>query len=617
MSDIRQLSPSVVNKIAAGEVIERPGSVVKELMENAIDAGAQRIDVALAQGGAELVRVVDNGCGIAADQLILAVAPHATSKIREADDLFRVGTLGFRGEALASIAEVSRTVIRSRTPEAPAGAELEISGGQRGPVAPCGAPPGTLIEVHHLFFNTPVRRKFLRATPTELGHATEAFTRLALAYPRRHFTLRHQDKLLHDLPPTDDWSARIAAFFGAELAGQLIRVESRDGALQLSGYVANPSHSRANQKMQFLFLNGRAIRDRSLQHALGEAYRGLLLTGRYPIAFLEIEMPPEEIDVNVHPTKLEVRFQDGGRVYSQLLGTLRTRFLTTDLTARLQPAPSSSIAVQDPTQAHDPSHAARLQGELVAWAKGQLDQAIQATHAATPPGAEIAAPPGAETAAPPGAQIAIPPPFGAAAGFFTTPHRPLELVPLDRGQLGGGSAAYRPDPAAADSSAVRSPHFDGPHFGASQFGGGSAESRRPPTAFRARSAAIQVHDRYLVAETDEGVVVIDQHALHERVLYEEIREKVLSGALETQRLLVPEPVDLNPAERPRHWPRRNCWPGWASRSSRSAAAPCWCSATRPCSPSCARRNCSADWPRNCSKEAKRPTAAKCSTTCCT
>ena len=193
---IRKLSPSVVNKIAAGEVIERPASVVKELLENAVDAGATRIDVAVVQGGIELVRVVDNGYGIAADELPLAVAPHATSKIVEADDLFRVGTLGFRGEALASIAEVSRLIVRSRPNEADAGAEIVVNGGQAQPIAPCGCGTGTAIEVHNLFFNTPVRRKFLRTTQTELGHVSEAFTRVALAYPSIQFTLRHHDKLV-------------------------------------------------------------------------------------------------------------------------------------------------------------------------------------------------------------------------------------------------------------------------------------------------------------------------------------------------------------------------------------------------------------------------------------
>jgi DNA mismatch repair protein MutL len=539
MPDIKHLSPSVINKIAAGEVIERPSSVVKELMENAIDAGGTRIDLSLTAGGTELVRVVDNGCGIAADQLTLAVAPHATSKIREADDLFRVGTLGFRGEALASIAEVSRVVIRSRTSESAAGAEFEISGGQLGPVTPCGCPIGTLIEVHHLFFNTPVRRKFLRATQTELGHSTEAFTRLALAYPSRHFTLRHKEKLVYDLPPTDDWPSRIAAFFGEELAGQLIHVDSRDGPLKLAGYVANPSQSRANQKMQYLFLNGRAIRDRSLQHALGEAYRGLLLTGRYPVAFLEIEMPPEEVDVNVHPTKLEVRFQDGGRIYSQILGTLRTRFLTTDLTARLQPAAASSITAADPNSAHDPDHAARLQSELVAWAKGQLGQAIGAAHAGGESAAVSLTPalPNANLlASHPSHPSQFSSPTAAPFQLISPPgpqQQPLELVRLDRSRLPSLQPPTAPSPN---------------YIAASGAAAADGITSRAAESIRQRPAAIQVHDRYLVAETDDGVAVIDQHALHERVLYEEIREKVLAGALETQRLLVPEPVDLSPAE---------------------------------------------------------------------
>ncbi len=334
MPTIEQLSASVVNKIAAGEVIERPASVLKELLENSVDAGATRIDVTVEQGGGELIRVADNGCGIAADQLPLAVASHATSKIRQAEDLFSVHTLGFRGEALASIAEVSRLVLRSRPGDAESGAELEIVGGQSRPIVPVGCPIGTTIEVRNLFFNTPVRHKFLRTTQTEMGHTTEALTRLALAHPHVHFTLSHNGRLMHDLAPVADVRERVAAFFGQEIADDLIEIASEADGVSLAGFVANPMHSRATGRMQYLFLNGRAIRDRSLQHALGEAYRGLLLTGRQPICFLRLDMPAEMVDVNVHPTKQEVRFQDGGRLYSQLLGTLRTKFLTSDLTAR-------------------------------------------------------------------------------------------------------------------------------------------------------------------------------------------------------------------------------------------------------------------------------------------
>ncbi len=207
---IHRLSQSLVNKIAAGEVVERPASVVKELMENAVDAGATRIDVSVVQGGLDMVRVVDNGRGIAAEELPLALASHATSKISEADDLFRVGTLGFRGEALASIAEVSRLVLRSRTFGGQSGAELEAAGGTLSEPAPCGCPQGTSVEVHNLFFNTPVRRKFLRTTATEFGHVSEAFTRIALAVPNIHFTLRHNEKPIFELAAHDGWLERIA-----------------------------------------------------------------------------------------------------------------------------------------------------------------------------------------------------------------------------------------------------------------------------------------------------------------------------------------------------------------------------------------------------------------------
>jgi DNA mismatch repair protein MutL len=311
---IRQLSQSVINKIAAGEVVERPSSVVKELMENAVDAGATRIDVSVKAGGADVVRVVDNGCGISPDELELAVAAHATSKITTADDLFSVGTLGFRGEAVASIAEISRLTIRSRTADSEGGAEIEVVGGKASPVVPCGCPVGTSIEVRNLFFNTPVRRKFLRTAQTEFGHASEAFSRIVLALPSVHFTLKHNDRSVFDLPGSSDWLDRIGRVVGRQIAGHLIAVDSADGPVRLSGYVAHPSQSRGNTRMQYLFLNGRHIRDRALQHALGEAYRGLLTSGRNAIAFLSLELPAEMVDVNVHPTKLEVRFTDAGRL---------------------------------------------------------------------------------------------------------------------------------------------------------------------------------------------------------------------------------------------------------------------------------------------------------------
>ena len=493
---IHLLPPSLINKIAAGEVIERPASVVKELMENAVDAGATRIDVSVVQGGLEMVRVVDNGGGIPRDELPLALASHATSKIVEADDLFRVGTLGFRGEALASIAEISRLVLRSRTPESPSGVEIEATGGVIGEVAPCGCPVGTAAEVHNLFFNTPVRRKFLRTTATEFGHVSEAFTRIALASPHVHFTLRHNDKPIFELAASDGWLERIALFFGRELAENLIWVESVEDEVTLSGYAAHPGQSRSHNRMQYFFLNGRHIRDRALQHALGEAYRGLLMVGRQPIAFLTMKMPPELVDVNVHPTKLEVRFQDSGRLYSQLLATLRGKFLTTDLNTRVHSVGEASAAVDgDPAAGHDTTQTAQLRQQLVDWAKGKVASWGQETG-------------------------------GEGRGAGSEGRGPLELRPLER---------HSPLPLAAGTT-----EWSGQ--------GVRAEENRESSPPVRSTSALQIHNRYLVTETEEGVTIIDQHALHERILYEQLRQRVAQGAIETQSLLVPEPVDLRPAE---------------------------------------------------------------------
>ncbi|MFM8408299.1 MAG: DNA mismatch repair endonuclease MutL [Pirellulaceae bacterium] len=335
MPTIQRLPHSLINKIAAGEVIERPASVVKELLENCIDAGATRIELTLEQGGLELIRITDDGCGIATDQLPLAIAPHATSKLLSADDLFDVRTLGFRGEALASIAEISHLVIRSRTAEQAEGSELTVRGGECEPIRPCAAPVGTTMEVRHLFFNTPVRRKFLKSSGTETSHITEAFTRMALAYPTIHWRLVSSGRNLFDLPQSQRWSERIRVFFGDEVADSLIPIDHQEGEFHWRGYVCDPSVSRSNNRLQYLFLNGRPIRDRSLQHALSEAYRGLLMVGRFPCCFLRLQMPATEVDVNVHPTKAEVRFLDGGKLYSQLLHAIRQKFLSSDLTARV------------------------------------------------------------------------------------------------------------------------------------------------------------------------------------------------------------------------------------------------------------------------------------------
>ncbi len=503
MPTIRQLPIGLVNKIAAGEVIERPASVVKEMLENSIDAGATHVELVVEGGGIELIRISDNGCGIPADQLELAVAPHATSKLQSSDDLFDVRTLGFRGEALASIAEISHLTLRSRTGESDSGYELCVKGGEKEPIRPCSAPVGTTIEIRHLFFNTPVRRKFMKTSQTEMGHVTEAFTRIALAYPQVHMVLSNNDRVLHDLLPTDRWSERIRAFFGDEVADSLISIEQRDERVAIHGYVTDPSVSRSNNRMQYLFLNGRYIRDRSLQHALGEAYRGLLMVGRMPVCFLHVQVDPKTVDVNVHPTKVEVRFEDSGAIYTRLLHSLRHKFLTSDLVAKIRtPTASPSVmpTLADAAMPLTTAHQVANQGggaDLLNWAKSN-------------------------------ASVPIPdfrPYQGSSGPGLATANRPTARI---------DDPFYTPEPSHFDlpSSATQPPH----------------PVEQTTMAGSHKQIGFQIHNRYLVTQDESGMVIVDQHALHERILYEQIKTKVMSKSLERQRLLVPESVTLTANE---------------------------------------------------------------------
>ncbi|MBQ2850947.1 MAG: DNA mismatch repair endonuclease MutL, partial [Thermoguttaceae bacterium] len=364
MPEIRELSKSMINKIAAGEVVERPANVVKELVENSVDAGAKRIEIVVEKSGSDLIKIVDNGCGIAAEQLVLALSPHSTSKISEADDLFRICTLGFRGEALASIAEVSQLVLSSRTADSEAGAQIRSDGGVFDEIVPCGRPVGTTVEARNLFFNVPARRKFLKSPTTEFGHISEAVVRIALPRPDVHFILKHNGRTVYDLPATNDRKERIGRVFGADVATRLVEIESEYKNVKVTGFVGLPDLSRGSQSLQYIFLNGRHIRDRALQHALTEAYRGLLVSGRHPVAFLNIATPPDFVDVNVHPSKLEVRFVDGQAIYASVLGAIRDKFLRSDLTSRPNDAELDAAArrtqtafAKDVAQERSPSSA--------------------------------------------------------------------------------------------------------------------------------------------------------------------------------------------------------------------------------------------------------------------
>jgi DNA mismatch repair protein MutL len=516
MGIIRQLPPSVVNQIAAGEVVERPASVVKELLENAIDAGASRIELTVERGGKDLVRVADNGLGMEPDDLPLAFLPHATSKLAGTEDLCRIKTLGFRGEALAAIAEIAKVRCQTRTADAAQGHELTVEGGVIGPIRPCGGPPGTVVEVRHLFYNTPVRRTFLKSDTTEAGHVVEMFTRVALAHPTIHFTLRSGGKVLYDLAPVTGLKERVGVFFGRELADALLWVESEDESIHLWGYVAHPSQSRSSNKGQYLFVGGRYVRDRALTHALAEAYRGLLMVGRMPIAFLFLEIPPEDVDVNVHPTKIEVRFRDSQRIYSRLLATVRQTFLASDLHSRLQapPAPEPANAAQSAASG------AGSYGLSTGAAERQAVAHWSPTPTATLGTRDLPAP--------------LPTiPAGQFDEFSSSPS-PASAALAPSASV-DGSVAPRPEsPAVAQPTTEPTGSTAAPTPPA------------PPTEMPLR--ALQVHDSYLVAETSEGIVVIDQHALHERILYEEFKQRVERGGVEAQRLLVPEPVELTPAE---------------------------------------------------------------------
>jgi DNA mismatch repair protein MutL len=484
---IQQLPTSVITKIAAGEVIERPASVVKELLENAVDAGSRAITVEVEQGGTELIRVVDDGCGILADDLPLAFASHATSKLTSADDLFRVTTLGFRGEALASIGGVAQVTLQSRPAGQACGAELHCHGGELSEVRPWNGACGTRIEVRHLFYNTPVRRKFLKTTATEMGHVCEAVTRLALSHPHLHLTLRHNNKQVYEVPAAVPLLERLLLFFGGELRDQLYELEAQAGPVRLSGYIADPSVERGNARMQYLFLSGRWIRDRSLGHALQEGYRGLLMVGRYATAFLFLEVPPDLVDVNIHPTKSEVRFREPQSVYHLVLTAIRDRLRKANLTPRLQVPARSPDAL--PANGH-----------------------------------------GESTAAP---WSLVPPPAAAPRLPLGAPLNPV-LVPQAKPAISSQTESEAEEIDPDDETDGEVPQADSPP---------AAQLETCQAVDEVR--ALQLYDSYIVLETPEGMLVIDQHALHERILFEHLKSRIRQGPLETQRLLIPEPVELS------------------------------------------------------------------------
>ncbi|HYD01675.1 MAG TPA: DNA mismatch repair endonuclease MutL [Phycisphaerales bacterium] len=523
---IAVLPTLVANQIAAGEVVERPASVVKELVENALDAGGTRITVELEQGGVELIRITDDGCGIPAGELHLALAPHATSKIRSSDELEAIATKGFRGEALASIASVSRMSIRSRTAGDDAAAEIECEGVTTGAVRPAGGPVGTVVTVRNLFFNTPARRKFLRTPATEQGRCVDVVKDLALAHPSIGFCVVSDGRKGFDVPANQSPRDRALAVLGEELADQMIEVsaDSADrhglghaGAASLWGLVGLPTLARATAAAQHVALNGRIIRDKTIQHAIKEAYRGLIEPGRHPTAVLLIEIDPRSVDVNVHPAKTEVRFRDSSLLHSMVLRTIRDALQRADLTAGyappaarppfgagLMPTESGAASIQtNPSSAAAFAEAFKARFTAAASSNGQIQFAAENR--------------------------------GAAEESRSGGPRPEQgYTALDQAR-----ARVEPRPLMAGPPAVSV--FSSPAAAPAVLLN-IAPTTRP----------LQVHNSFLVTQDERGMVIIDQHALHERVMFEKLLDRVMGNAeragvpLESQRLLMPAVIKADP-----------------------------------------------------------------------
>jgi DNA mismatch repair protein MutL len=540
MSRIRALSLDLQNKIAAGEVIERPASVVKELLENSLDAGARHVEVHVEEGGRKLIKIIDDGGGIDFEDLPLALAPHATSKLQQEDDLYHVQTMGFRGEALASIGSIAHVTLTSRPADAPQGGRITAEGGTISEPAPCGCPAGTTIEVRNLFYNTPARRKFLKTAATEISHVTEQVARLALANPSVAFKVSHNGKTIHDLPVVETFRERIAGFFGPELGEALIPIERNGEQVQLYALISRPVDAKATARWQYTWLNGRYIRDRFVQHAVREAYRGLMDPSRQPVLFLYLQANPEDFDVNVHPTKIEVRWADSSLVHGVTLSALRETLLQHDNTPALDVG-----AVGGPAAPPD--------SEGFRRAQHRVREAIADFFREASPVQRHLGYPRAGTADQLGAPRATPSPTemgDAPVGGSST-------LPLESASAGGATIPLQDKPVPFGTEEFEKafeplirPQILPPAFNPRTSAPAPAEPVMPQIAERLAEQrpvrALQIHNSFIVAETPDGLVIVDQHALHERVLYEQFRSRVAVGHMESQRLLLPESVNVPP-----------------------------------------------------------------------
>ncbi len=492
MSKIRVLPEILSNKIAAGEVVERPASVVKELVENAIDAGSTRIIIEVEQGGRKLIRVSDNGHGMNRDDALLCLERYATSKITSDPDLFAIRTLGFRGEALPSIASVSRFTIVTRETEADVGTRIEVAGGQIKKVMDMGAPPGTLIEVAGLFYNTPARRKFLKSINTEMGHIADTIASMALCRPTVQFRLMHNQRAVKDWAPAAEPLDRMSDVLGASVKKELQPVLQKTDAVGIEGWVAVPRLNRSTARGIYLFVNGRWVRDRVIQHALFAGYTGRLMKGQYPVAVLFLTVPFDQVDVNVHPTKHEIRFVRQKEVHDAV-----------------RDAVAEALKQSDPTRWQSPSSDFR-------------PSPAPSPYTTT----------------------------GAAVSEHRADYRPSSpprLAPEPRPASGPARERYPIESDRMDHAPPSSPQTE-THTAPAAPDNNRRPSQQEPLwekhYFADLTVIGQYKGTYIICEADDGLILIDQHAAHERIVFETLKRQADEHRPAVQRLLLPETIDL-------------------------------------------------------------------------
>lgn len=485
---IQLLDPQLANQIAAGEVVERPASVVKELLENSLDAGAQRLEIEIEKGGLLLIRIRDDGCGIAKEDLQLALSRHATSKIKTLADLEQVRTLGFRGEALASISSVSRLTLSSRAQQANAGWQIKAEG--REPeiqLQPVAHPQGTTVEVRDLFFNTPARRKFLRSEKTEFEHIQEVIERIALSRFAHGFILKHNQKIIYRLAPaitTEEKEQRVASICGVPFMENAVSIDTAAAGLKLSGWLALPTFSRSQADLQYFYVNGRMVRDKLLSHAVRQAYQDVMYGNRYPAFVLYIELDPESVDVNAHPTKHEVRFRESRVVYDFIRRSIKSAL------AEINPA---GLVVNTDVPLQQPQTIDTI--ENVVPATKPMQQSIHL-------------------------QVQEP-----RVEYFAS-------VSIDNISSPTGMTEIKNNLTDVDLPEVKE----------------QAKQNKTSESVPLGFALAQLHGIYILAQNAAGLIIVDMHAAHERILYEQMKSAFAAGTIEAQPLLLPLQIQMNQRE---------------------------------------------------------------------